>query len=263
MSLTIGSFNLHKMGDMADRDDKLIARIIDREMFDLVALQEIPGEVALNRLRLALNRESLSAWDCFHAPTGGGFGFAFLWKSHLVPPVKGLPMHLWDGPGCWVLKRPPLIGYFEYAQSIFALINVHMIGNAQYSQEKRDEFKHLCHEVYRAVEYDAVANNLSSYIIMLGDYNLYYSDIIDRANSELGITIDSFVAQPTTLKNKDPHDYVVAEAVDHFSYKSEFLKALNPVPSRVDALALYAGGDGSRYFREVSDHVPIKLQLQV
>ena len=54
-----------------------------------------------------------------------------------------------------------------------------------------------------------------------------------------------------------------AHNYDHFAYETGLEKMVRLTVSRVDALGIYCGNDLAGYRREISDHVPIKLELDL
>jgi len=141
MSLCIGSFNLRRFGDDADRDIPLIARIITSSDSDIMAIQEASGELAVTRLCQELGTDK---WTFSHA-AADGFGFAFLWKRTLLSLTAGkTPISVWDSAFAARLKRPPYVGFFGFNNNVVALINIHIVGNAPYSEDKQEEFHCLC-----------------------------------------------------------------------------------------------------------------------
>jgi len=94
---------------------------------------------------------------------------------------------------------------------------------------------------------------------MLGDYNLRFPDIVNRANPGLKISLKTVQDLPTTIKNKPPYDYSV-ESLDHFSYRASWTHSLVTSVSRFDAPQL-CNADFEYYRKRVSDHVPIMLRL--
>jgi hypothetical protein len=255
MSLCISSFNLRRFGDNAERDFPLIAKIIKSSGSDLVAIQEASGESAVVRLCQELGTDT---WQFSHAPDKG-FGFAFLWKQSLLTPAGKTPVSVWSNTTV-ALTHPPLVGFFRVNNSVVALINIQIIGSRPpYHPDKKREFRCLCDEVFPGVEYAARDLTIASYVLMLGDYNLRFTDIVSKANPELNISLKTVQDQPTTIKNQPPYAYSV-ESLDHFSYRETWTQSLVTSVGRFDAPQL-CNGDFGYYRKQVSDHVPILLSL--
>ncbi len=95
MGYKIGSFNLRNlglaaMGDSNERDLKLIARIISKEKFDVVALQEVLSEgkafLSPDYVKKSILMELGNNWGFAWADTESELdmrheGYAFLWNK--------------------------------------------------------------------------------------------------------------------------------------------------------------------------------------
>lgn len=199
------------------------------------------------------------------------------------------------------LVRPPLVvrltpqalaggSNFE-----LRLINTHIAFNSptncidKYSDAnlRRMELKVLAEEVYRRVSSKRYGTNLPAYTILMGDYNLCLAgggtpvidDIIDITDTRRLRTVQR---EKTSLKQTSStyatpelnmeHDLDVitqgnsdsySSNYDHFSYEVDLDDKMRLIVSRVEALGKYYGADLDAYRREVSDHVPIKLEMDL
>ena len=164
---------------------------------------------------------------------------------------------------------------------------------------RRQELKVLAEEVYPRVADERYGDNKAAYTIMIGDYNLCISgkDKIKPWNENIE---DGFVDLPisgfrslrtlqsekTTLKRIEPaHNEtskkdseredqaaeVMTDAVsdyysqdyDHVSSDVNTLDIIGVTVSRVDALEKYYSQQLREYRREISDHVPIKICINM
>lgn len=207
MRVIIGSLNCLNFGreSLKKKDIDLIANIILGEKIDIIALQEIKHEEAVNSIVGNLNRSSVYKWSscCDKAE------YAFIWNSNKLdyPRTK-----LSDGnirvfyPHIYKqysrtqelknidISRPPLYGRFQtiipgLPKIEFRLINTHI----RYSKGKdgkelpvtvsekmlrENEFKALTKSIYYYIsdkEYgkrEGEGDPRNSYTILLGDYNL-------------------------------------------------------------------------------------------
>ena len=204
MAYRIGSFNCLNFGLGVEKDVKLIAEIIHKEKFDIIALQEIKGKAALNRILSELRRYS------FHwvgvADDGYVNDYAFIWNKRRVDIVKttvngkerSFTPHIYKQykidrkAGQTDIVREPFYARFEpnepgVPKFEMRILNTHI----RYSKSKnnkedlllpgeiamrRNEFDVLTKAIYTRVadkQYGSQdGGNRVAYTILLGDYNL-------------------------------------------------------------------------------------------
>lgn len=148
---------------------------------------------------------------------------------------------------------------------------------------RKNEFKILAGQIYpRISEYYKDINCTAPYTIILGDYNLnlrtstasspYLPSVacFDQNGKLLEEDEDStfsiYTVQDnlsTLKKNEDGF----ANNYDHFSFDGRVKKQIVPNSARaVNAVEQYAHGEGSKYDRyrtEVSDHLPIVIEIGI
>lgn len=297
MSYTIGSFNLYKLNLQSNEDVRKnfrrIAEIISSERFDVIALQEVFSELAVKTLVSYLGSNE---WEyCLPPRYIGKPEYAFLWRKrrlHLVE--KGENPRIFenyhsDQPGQTKLIYPPLVARFT-PQGLLGgsnfeirLINTHISfsktsaddaeddGNMNAVEHRQSELRTLCQQVYRSYSTVRDGSNMPAYTILLGDYNLCIGEY-PRLEETIDITalrkVKTVQSQRTTVRQKAPDNPQNAEAYysknyDHFSYEVDLLDKLSLVDSRVTALGDYYSNELDDYRREISDHVPIKLTLNL
>lgn len=199
------------------------------------------------------------------------------------------------------LVRPPLVvrltpqGLLGGSNFELRLINTHIAFNSpvncvdQYSDAtlRRMEMKVLAEEVYRRVSSKRYGTNLPAYTILMGDYNLCLAgggtpvidEIIEITESRRLRTVqrERTSLKQTALTYCTPdlnmeHDVDVkcendfdnySSNYDHFSYEVDLDEKMRLIVSRVEALGKYYGADLEAYRREISDHVPIKLEIDL
>lgn len=199
------------------------------------------------------------------------------------------------------LVRPPLVvrltpqGLLGGSNFEIRLINTHIAFNSpincidKYGDAdlRRMELKTLSEEVYRRVSSKRYGTNLPAYTILMGDYNLCLAgcgtpvvdEIIDitetrklktvqREKTSLKQTVTTYntsdlnLEHDTDVKNEnDISSY--SQNYDHFSYELTLDDKMRLTASRVEALGKYYGNDLELYRKEVSDHVPIKLIMDL
>ena len=164
------------------------------------------------------------------------------------------------------------------------LINTHIIFGAS-KFERLEEYRKLLESVYVNISNKRYGNNMPAYTIMLGDYNLTTSQI--SANNGISFFIESVYIgspdekesrevitiqeSPTTLNRVQKEDGSYSSTgytendYDHFSLTKELQNKLSANADRVDAVNIYYSGDNKfeMYRKQVSDHVPIKLDINL
>lgn len=204
-----------------------------------------------------------------------------------------------SGVGEGRLIRPPMIARFTPKGLIggcsfeLRLINTHIIFGKPASLERtlsdhdlrREELRILSETVYRLFSSKRYGDNMPAYTILMGDYNLCISGPGPKIAQEIPISskrmLKTVQSEKTTIKSPDKDgapnlpgflqvlvdkiDEVdhYAHNYDHFSYEATLDDKMSIAVSRVDALAKYYGNKLETYRREISDHVPIKLILNL
>lgn len=306
MSYKIGSFNVFKMNYRSDKEIKkdfeLIAEIIKEEKYDIIALQEV-----LNENVMGLLMRYLPGWDYRWATPkksvgNAAEGYAFIWNSRRITLAKSitttgekvfepriLDQYKIDRKnGQLPLVRNPYYGRFTPAGCLggcffeFRLINVHVRYNGSDENShsaiimRKNEFDVLAKAIYPKIADKVYGNNMPSYTIMLGDYNLnlkrptnqspYLNEMViinDNGNIKKIVTVQD---ELTTLKkttDEDPQSTGYANNYDHFSYDSLRFETISTEVERVDAVSKYCDDDFNRYHKTVSDHVPVTMDVDL
>lgn len=338
MSYRIGSFNLHHLGN-ASKTEKLslIAKIINGEKFDVVALQELHGRDALQQLLEILRKESLggAVWDGEADDEVSDYGF--VWNKKRLRRVETIvdgmkrvynpriykQYRLDRSIGQKKFVRNPYYARFEPCHSGASFIELRLINtHIRFSKGKdgadedspgavlmrQNEFNVLSEVIFPHIEDRVYGNNRteSSYTILLGDYNLNLKRVHThspyllqeqvvvedgRKKKEL-LTVQD---QLTTLKNGKRSEDIEEEIdaaeempgdnnpfsnnFDHCTYNQLRIPSAiqtdsmghsvsltdQGVPclkvSRVGVLKYLEDGDYKTYLQDVSDHLPILIEL--
>lgn len=208
MSYRIGSFNMRNfsLSAASKRDLERIARIINGEKLDIVALQEVLSEgkglgSLKNRLRgnwtyCCPRQETRARDNPYLSVDERGEAYAFLWNTDRVEllldekaqPIEPKPWHTYKArrrEGAFPLIRDPLYGRFKVkGQNIeLRLITTHIIhGKPERTAieppggpvgMRRNEFNILAGDIYPRIADDRRnVRCLVPYTILLGDYNL-------------------------------------------------------------------------------------------
>lgn len=175
------------------------------------------------------------------------------------------------------------------------LINVHIMYNKgatvvsdlSDSAMRENEFNVLTRAIYPKISDKCYGNFMPSYTIILGDYNMnlrrdwtlqqgrspVYID-----NEEIWISdgnktkcIKTVQDQLTTLKDPQNQENKTddnplrgyANNYDHFSYDATRFSSAEVSCSRVDAVRKYFNDNFEEYRREVSDHIPIAIDIKL
>ena len=176
-------------------------------------------------------------------------------------------------------------GFFE-----FRLINVHLhFGDNTKAQieKRREEYKYLIDTVYPSISKERrYGNNREAYTIVMGDYNL---NLIMPAGTSRGDTKNRTIIEGkktvgdqriitvqyelTTLKRPDKDETVdddnpnrgYSQNYDHFSFDIGLLErdGIGYECNRIDAVRKYCNDDFELYHKEISDHIPIVLELSI
>lgn len=299
MSYTIGSFNMLKMNYRSDKeiakDYTQIAKIIKTEQFDIVALQEVFNEGSIRHLLLpALGP---SEWDYVWATpepfsSSSNEGYAYIWRKKRFRLVTSsdnpqIYSRVKSGVGNGAVIRPPFVARFTPSGLLggsnfeLRLINTHIVFSkpsgvtavVSDADLRRQELKILSEEVYRLVSSKRYGSFMPAYTILMGDYNLCLAG--DGPHFDRVIPIDkkrnllSVQTEKTSLKTPSDVDgpgdgsEFYSKNYDHFSYESSLPQKMQLIDSRVEALSKYYQNDLEAYRREVSDHVPIKLVVDL
>lgn len=142
------------------------------------------------------------------------------------------------------------------------LVNVHIVHHLKDSPNPVKDRKYEC-SLAKGVIYETVdkpptgkdGSFRSVFTVVLGDYNLD-CDACNQCGPEI---IRTFQDEKTTLKASELEPGY-KNSYDHFSYRADSTVPRN-TPRRIDAVDHYFNGDFKGYRDNVSDHIPIKLEL--
>jgi len=298
MGYIIGSFNIQKLGEAAvkqlRRDFSLIAKVIKEERMDIVALQEIFGNLKEHRvvsfLQNHLNHLGTASWSAAYVkPLKSNEGYAFLWNTSRIGllPDKKYPGQFKepqtvDNEGIYDhcdFIRPPAVGRFIPVGLMTPFIEIRVINThvyhggedtAQTIAQRLREYQMLSDHIFARTAKMRDGYFRPAYTFIAGDYNLAQalceSALLARRNPEM--EMHCLQGRVTTIGTRiDPETQnevteYTANDYDHFTCSSRECKYLNYI-GRIDAPNVYCGGDFNRYKKDVSDHVPIKLHLEL
>lgn len=270
-----------------------LANIIIGEQFDIVALQEVLAEgKGIKRLLWYLgpswqmkfcDAKSISA-------DSRGEGYAFIWNSRKIQLVKAPNNPQTYDRYMGNLVRQPCYARFTPNNTVngcfceFRIICVHLYyGSSTGAKDiikRQKEFEIVAKEIYPRIADKRYGNNMPAYTILLGDYNLNLPginkrpwlqnvfEITDAGRIKQIVTVQE---QKTSLKrnvdneaqDNNDNDYGYANNFDHFTFDSNRFEGIGNNYQRIDAVKKYYKNDFETYKQEISDHIPILMDIEL
>lgn len=241
------SWNVENLGkSKSDTTITFIANTV--KVYDIIAIQEVVagygGAQAVTKLADELNRKG-SKWDyVISDPTSSSAykteRYAFLWKTSKVKKIGRAWLeqkyHL-------EIDREPYYATFEYNGKQFTLANFHAITKSKQPETEIKYFKFL------PAEYP----NLN--LIFVGDFNCPQSHTVFNPLRKMGYK-NVFENQKTSLKKKCNGYNCLASEFDNIWYNDAKVTMKNS-----KALLFYQSFTSLKEAREVSDHIPITVEL--
>jgi hypothetical protein len=257
-----------------------MSKMIADEGLDIVAFQEVYGEYEIDGIRRNLP-------PCWKGEYVYGSEFSFIWNSYRVEECSTDLLPWWKRViSSWApfrveeystdplphifasykadkhMMREPLYGRFSPkhldTSNEFRLIDIHIVHGGDDTSISIARRKVECSlakgEIYRTIDAYRYGNFKRAFTVVLGDYNLD----CDECNLSNPGDVQTFQAEKTTLKRAEP-DY--HNSYDHFSYDVVKNSSVPHTVSRIDAVNRYFGGDFTSYRQNVSDHVPVKIEI--
>lgn len=283
------------------RNFELIARMILEENFDVVALQEINAPFALEHLTRILNqfKNILREYQFdfgsdmpTHSKDPERYGFIWNCKRlRLLNTSKNNNPRYYTNAGANALIRPPYYGRFTARGMLggsnfeLRLVNIH-IRDAVRVEDRILEFNTLVKQVLPRIcdhcEVSADGEVMPAYTFLLGDYNIALNKSEQAIYRIEKITSTRYTGKKrdfltvleakTSLKLPNPEtqktiEDCYANNYDHFTYEVDLETKFVLTPQRAEPLGTYFKSSGTpsemlaAYRREVSDHVPIMMQI--
>lgn len=295
MSYKIGSFNCLNFARNSDKDIEAFAEIIRNEQFDIIALQEIKGIQALNRILALLPNNQ---WEGTADYIINDYAFVWnrkkirlaesendtskvyqprIYRQYKVDRKEGQMRLIRDPYFARFFPTGPVAPYIE-----LRIINCHIrfnkSDNSLYdistAQMRKNELDVLIKSIYAKESDKRYGNYRPAYTILLGDYNLncrassagfpYLQEIIEVKDGIIEKKICTQQIQLTTLKNQlEEADNPFVSNYDHFSYDLKRFDSVSIQFRRIEAVEEYYNSDYKEYKKNVSDHVPIEMNLNL
>lgn len=298
LSYKIGSFNCCNFKNFDYKDIQCFADIISKEQFDIIALQEIHGKYALQSILSRLGNK----WTGVADDTVNDYAFIWnttrfelanakeAGKDRIYAPRIYKQYRIDRSSGQTDLVREPFFARFypvgggaPYIE--IRIINTHIRFSKNGDSEnetdsigaiamRKNEFNVLVKSIYAKEAYNKTyGNNRPHYAILLGDYNLNHPnseakspyliesfEIMDGPKKRVITTVQKDL---TTLKKVQDERNHFANNYDHFTYDEELFDDVIISSSRVEAIKKYCNDDYEKYAKEVSDHLPICMSLDI
>lgn len=247
--LKILTWNIENLG--ASKTDSIINYIANTvNAYDIVAVQEVVagygGAPAVAKLADELNRKGY-AWDyTISDPTSSSAykteRYAFLWKKSKTRLVNKPWLEKKYG---LLIDREPYYATFEYNNKQFTLANFHAITKNRQPETEIKYFKNL----------PAQYPDLN--IIFLGDFNCPQSHTVFNPLKGMGYQ-PAFTGQKTSMKKKCKGKDCLASEFDNIWYNTNKVKINNP-----KAIHFYQDFNDLAKAREISDHIPLAVELEI
>lgn len=260
MSCRIGSLNLLKSLRTEEQGREFygfIYNMIADEGLDIIAFQEANNKHVID----GILKNIPSYWKGSHAY---GSEFSFVWNSNRVKECSKNkePRIYLDYKSSYRMKRDPLYGRFtpRYLDSSneFRLINIHIVHGGNDSPANIQLRKLECElakgEIYQKIDVHRYGNFKRAFTVVLGDYNID-SSLCNTIEPE---DVYTFQDEETTLRKNEPG---YSKNYDHFSFNVSKNSSVPYTVSRIDAVSKYFNGDFQKYRENISDHVPIKIEI--
>jgi endonuclease/exonuclease/phosphatase family metal-dependent hydrolase len=271
--ITIGSWNCKQLGEQTpiSRPKVLpnISEVIIQEQVDIIALQEVFNDVIPRSLCELLT--SQTPWEWAYYSYGEDYviekEYSIIWnatkftirKENELDIVRKKLKKLESD----TFSYPPQYTSFELANAPMTdlrLINVHLTTQAKSNSDDTKnnattEFDTLVDRIYGNLSTTSLGDSKVPYTVILGDYNLAYIDC-------LRTKFVTHISDPTTISSER---YV--NDFDHFSHCEELQEKISvPNIKRIDTVQKYFRDSENPYnqhLREMSDHVPIVMQIDL
>lgn len=306
MGYKIGSFNMYKFQAYRSDDEikknlDVLADIISQEKFDIIAIQEILSQNAMDRLLQRLGNCWSGKWDSPNSKVvQAAEGYAFIWNNRRIKLADSISV---DGRKTYYpriynqyridrinfqkeLVRNPYYGRFIPINASFEirLINVHIMYSGNREDDdllsdammRKNEINIICKSLYEKIADKRYGNNKKAYTFVLGDYNLnlkrawnkgpYLDEMVEVIDSHSVKRIKTIQDLPTTLKGKSKEgiqEEGFANNYDHFSYDENQFLGTKVSANIVNTVDKYLKNDYEKHRKEVSDHIPIYVDFEL
>jgi len=293
-AVSVGSFNLLRLGHGTSKDYERVSRIIDEANFDVLAIVEVMTRDSATKLAQSISARTGEPWKALVSSEPVGEGqykeyFGFLYREDRVKPQapskaycrteEAIQVEIQaiacfakdkyqDGPD---FEREPFVGHFEIAKSDYVLVGVHLYyggGEKELVARRQRELTNLGAVMRKIRETTPSADVLS-----MGDYNLSLgtreelalegsavrtSEIIPESFfATLEVKVATFlgmIKKPTTVGFSN-YDHIIWM----LSNKSKLVEGTDRVVYDLD---IQSPMERTKYKSEVSDHYPVQVLIR-
>ncbi|MGV8842680.1 MAG: DNAse [Pseudomonas sp.] len=247
--INVGSWNIKRLGHGGQQSFPAIAKIVNK--LDFVSIQEVMTEVGLNKLEIAVEKESGESWSRIESHLVGSRSYkemySFLWRDSAVEYIDGAVVYLDRGDK---FIREPFSAKFKSTKngSFFVAATVHILYGKRIS-DRTPEIKELSEywqwlaEVYPDIP-----------VMLMGDFNLAYSH---AAWSPLKKYAKPLITKgASTLSSKDGR---YANLYDNIWVSLNTTLSINS--TGIIDFPKMIGWSHDKSRKHISDHAPIYVSL--
>lgn len=295
MIFKIGSFNCLNFGGQSNKNLDAFYNIITKENLDIIALQEIKNKYAFKQFIKHLPNK----WKGVCEESVGDY--AYIWNSEKFCLAKSEILSssnpseyqpriykqykIDKSTGQTELRREPYFARFYPIGGGAPFIEIRIINchirfsngndnmlNLGAIAMRQNEFDVLTKAIYAKEADKRYGTNRPAYTILLGDYNLnlkssmrapYLEEIFEVSDNGNIKRIRTAQSDLTTIKKQTDDEEKFANNYDHFTYDELRFQDTTISCSRINAVEKYYKGEYEKYQKEVSDHVPIIMKLNL
>ena len=181
----------------------------------------------------------------------------------------------------YIRLQPIYGGFFE-----LRMINIHIyFGDASLDSvyKRKVEYNVLVKDIYPEICSKRYGQNRVAYTVAMGDYNLnifsplisaqdknaYLSEVYTFYSDQETKQVLTIQDQLTTLRDMERYKECpdglgyYANNFDHFTYSPEMSPFKSVTCERIEAVSKYCDGDYAYYRKNISDHLPIVMTVEI
>jgi len=247
--INIGSWNIKRLGHGGQQSFPAIAAVANK--LDFISIQEVMTEAGLDKLEIAVEKESGESWSRIESHLVGSRSYkemySFLWRDSAVDYIDGAVVYLDRGDN---FIREPFSAKFQSKRngSFFVAATVHILYGKGIS-DRTPEIKELSEywkwlaEVYPDTP-----------VMLMGDFNLPYSHAAWSPLKQYAKPL--ITSGASTLSSKDGR---YANLYDNIWVSRNTTLSINH--SGIIDYPRMIGWSHKKSRKHVSDHAPVYVSL--
>ena len=281
----------------ASKDIQMFVDIILKEEFDIIALQEIKGQSALNRVLTRLP----TYWNGIADSEVNDYAFVWNTRRFQLANANEIGLIREYAPRIYKqyrvdrkagqkdLVREPFYARFFPTGGAAPYIEVRLINtHIRFKKGKdvvddtalsavamrRNEFDVLTRAIYVKEADKRYGNNRPAYTFLLGDYNLN----LPSSEAKSPYLLESFTIKDgnsmkiittvqrgltTIAKTPQQNNTVFANNYDHFTYDVCRFNEVVVACNEINTVEKYYDGNYEKHLKDVSDHIPIEMKMNL